>query len=70
MTTHTLLLGPLAAADLVALTILIVAWWVIGWLSEHPPTNRPPSVGVLMEGYRREWMRQFVTRQLGFSTRG
>jgi len=62
MTTHTLLLGPLAAADLVALTILIVAWWVIGWLSEHPPANRP-SVGVLMEGYRREWMRQFVTRQ-------
>lgn len=55
-------LGPLAPADIFALTALILAWVLIGWMSEHPPAHRI-SVGVLMEDYRREWMRQFVTRQ-------
>lgn len=55
-------LGPLGAADLGALALLIASWLLIGWISEHPPAHRP-SVGKLMEGYRREWMRQLVTRQ-------
>lgn len=57
-----LLLGPLSFADLTALALLVLAWLGIGWVTEHPPAHRP-SVGVLMEGYRREWMRQLVTRQ-------
>jgi uncharacterized membrane protein len=55
-------LGPLAPADILALTVLLVSWLLIGWISEHPPAHRI-SVGVLMEDYRREWMRQLVTRQ-------
>lgn len=55
-------LGPLGAADLSALIALVSAWVWIGWLTEHPPKHRN-SVGKLMEAYRREWMRQLVTRQ-------
>lgn len=54
--------GPFSLADLAALALLVAVWLGIGWLTEHPPAHRP-SVGVLMEGYRREWMRQLVTRQ-------
>ncbi|MFT3687700.1 DUF599 domain-containing protein [Paenirhodobacter sp.] len=53
--------GPLALADFAALVFLVGSWLWIGWLTEHPPPHRP-SMGKLMEGYRREWMRQFVTR--------
>lgn len=55
-------LGPLTFFDLCALVLLICAWLWIGWLTEHPPKHRL-SVGKIMEGYRREWMRQLVTRQ-------
>lgn len=48
--------------DLAALALLFVAWMSIGWMIQHPPKNRP-SVSVLMADYRREWMRQMVTRQ-------
>ncbi|MDV7270378.1 DUF599 domain-containing protein [Thioclava sp. A2] len=57
-----LLIGPFNLYDLAALGLLVLCWLGIGWTTEHPPANRP-SVGVLMEGYRREWMRQLVTRQ-------
>ena len=57
-----LLIGPFNLYDLAALGLLVLCWLGIGWMTEHPPANRP-SVGVLMEGYRREWMRQLVTRQ-------
>ena len=57
-----LLIGPFDLYDLAALGLLVLCWLAIGWTTEHPPTHRP-SVGVLMEGYRREWMRQLVTRQ-------
>ncbi|SEQ73888.1 DUF599 domain-containing protein [Thalassovita taeanensis] len=53
------LFGPL---DIAALALLFVAWVGIGWLIEHPGRKRP-SVSVLMAEYRREWMRQMVTRQ-------
>lgn len=55
-------LGPFGLPDLAAALILVGAWVWIGWITEHPPTHRP-SVGKLMEAYRREWMRQLVTRQ-------
>lgn len=59
MTTH---LGVMSPLDWAALAALFVAWIGIGWVIEHPPASRP-SVSVVMSEYRREWMRQFVTRQ-------
>ncbi|NEX47009.1 DUF599 domain-containing protein [Pseudotabrizicola algicola] len=47
--------------DAIALAALILTWLLTGWLVEHPPNSRP-SVSALMAGYRRDWMRQFVTR--------
>ena len=47
---------------MVALGLTLAAWLLIGWLIEHPPLRRP-SVSQLMQEYRHEWMRQFVTRQ-------
>lgn len=49
------------APDLIAFAGLVLAWILSGWFIEHPPANRP-SVSVLMNDYRRDWMRQFVTR--------
>lgn len=54
--------GPFTPLDGFALGLLILAWALTGWLVEHPPKGHP-SVTVLMAGYRREWMRQFVSRQ-------
>ncbi len=56
------MLSPLPLLDAAALGVLALAWLMSGWLTEHPPASRP-SVAVLMEEYRREWMRTFVTRQ-------
>ena len=55
-------LGPLSPLDLIALATLLAAWLIVGWLIEHPPTSRP-SVSLIMQRYRHDWMRQFVTRQ-------
>ena len=55
-------IGPFGLPDVAALAVLLVAWLLIGWFIEHPPKSRP-SVSQLMQDYRREWMRQFVTRQ-------
>lgn len=55
-------LGPLAGLDLIAVAMLICAWVGIGALIEHPPVTFP-SVSQLMADFRREWMRQMVTRQ-------
>jgi uncharacterized membrane protein len=54
-------LDQLPPLDLTALGLLLLAWLVSGWLTEHPPRTLP-SVSVLMEEYRRDWMRTFVTR--------
>lgn len=54
--------GPLTPADYLAVGFLLACWLWIGWRTEHPPKNRP-SVSVLMKEYRREWMRQFITRE-------
>jgi uncharacterized membrane protein len=54
-------LDQLPLHDLIALGLLALAWLISGWLTEHPPKSLP-SVSILMEDYRREWMRTFVTR--------
>lgn len=59
MTTH---LGVMSPLDWAALALVFAAWIGIGWVIEHPPA-RWPSVSVIMSDYRRDWMRQFVTRQ-------
>lgn len=55
-------IGPFSTIDALAVTLTLIVWAGIGWLIEHPPANRP-SVSLLMKEYRREWMRQFLTRQ-------
>ncbi|MEN9409062.1 MAG: hypothetical protein RL216_1036 [Pseudomonadota bacterium] len=55
-------LGALTAPDFLAVLGLLALWAASGWVIEHPPT-RHPSVSILMQDYRRDWMRQFVTRQ-------
>lgn len=47
--------------DLFAVIAIIVVWWLTGHLIEHPPKSCP-SVTLLMERHRRDWMREFVTR--------
>ena len=63
---HTLLIialaGPAQPFDVAAVMLILLLWVGIGWVIEHPPAARL-SVSVLMAEYRREWMRQFVTRQ-------
>lgn len=54
--------GPFTTADAVALGVLMACFWASGWISEHPPRGFP-SVSVLMERFRRDWMVEFVTRQ-------
>lgn len=51
----------LTQLDTIALAVTLALWLGIGWLIEHPP-KRWPSVTQLMQGYRRAWMAEFVTR--------
>lgn len=53
---------PFGTPDLLALAVLAVSWITIGRVIEHPPKTFP-SVTMLMVEFRRDWMRQFVTRQ-------
>lgn len=55
-------LGPFGLPDVAALSLTVVTWLMIGWFVEHPPKGRP-SVSLLMQDYRRQWMVQFVTRE-------
>ncbi len=47
--------------DWVAAATIVAAWFVIGWIIEHPGAKRP-SVTILMSERRRDWMKVFVTR--------
>lgn len=47
--------------DLAAVAGLVLGWAVIGWRIEHP-SAKAPSVSVLMDSFRREWMRNMVAR--------
>lgn len=55
-------LSALTAPDFLAVLAVLALWAVSGWVIEHPPARRP-SVSLIMQDYRRDWMRQFVTRQ-------
>jgi len=47
--------------DFTSLALLVLLWLAIGWRIEHPAAKHP-SVSVIMAEYRREWMRQMITR--------
>lgn len=51
-----------SASDYLAVAALVAAWAWIGWRIENPRSGHP-SVAVLMEDFRRVWMRQMITRQ-------
>ncbi|MHA6346758.1 DUF599 domain-containing protein [Roseivivax sp. CAU 1761] len=55
------MLALFSALDVAAVATLFAAWFGTTLLVEHSPARRP-SVSHLMAGFRREWMRQFVTR--------
>ncbi|WP_282152868.1 DUF599 domain-containing protein [Ruegeria atlantica] len=48
--------------DYAAIAVLLITWLWIGWRIENPSPNKH-SVTVMMDDYRREWMREMVTRQ-------
>ncbi|MCO6385130.1 MAG: DUF599 domain-containing protein [Vannielia sp.] len=56
------LLAPFSSADAVAVALILTLWAGLGWVVEHPPAGKP-SVSVLMQAYRRDWLREHVTRQ-------
>lgn len=47
--------------DTVSIGLLVAAWLCVGLIIEHPPA-RLPSVSLLMQRFRHDWMRVFVTR--------
>lgn len=53
--------SPFDLFDLAAVSLLLAVFWLTGFLVEHPPARRI-SVSVLMADFRRDWMRQFVSR--------
>jgi len=55
-------IGFFTPLDAAALLLLFLAWLFTGWVIEHPWQTRP-AMSSLMAQYRREWMRQLVTRQ-------
>ena len=57
------LLSLFAPLDLAAVGILLVAWFGIGRIIEHPRAWHRPSVTVMMSEFRREWMRQLARRE-------
>lgn len=54
--------SALSRLDLIALALLFGLWIGSGWVIENPPKRRV-SVSVIMQDYRHDWMRTFVTRQ-------
>jgi uncharacterized membrane protein len=59
---HMQVLGPFSLSDALAVGLILLASAGIGWAIENPPA-RWPSVTIIMQDYRRDWMVQFVTRQ-------
>nr|WP_154337921.1 DUF599 domain-containing protein [Paracoccus sp. S-4012] len=54
--------AALGLADVAAVVLHLAAWIGVGWLVANPQGGRV-SVAVLMEEHRRNWMREFLTRQ-------
>lgn len=53
---------PFSMPDYGALLLLLGSWLWIGWRVETASAQKP-SVSRIMDGYRRDWMREMVTRQ-------
>jgi uncharacterized membrane protein len=51
----------LSFLDILAVSLTVIAWLGIGYAIENPPRKRL-SVSYLMQDYRRQWMRQMITR--------
>ncbi len=47
--------------DAVAFALLFIAWLGVGWVIEHSSEKRP-STSRVMKAYRRDWLREYVTR--------
>lgn len=56
------LLSLVSPLDLAALALVALVWFALGWRIESTTATKP-SVTVLVAAYRRDWMKQFVTRQ-------
>lgn len=56
------LLTPFSIADGFAVGLILFLWALLGWVVEHPPAGHP-SVSVVMQEFRRDWLREHVTRQ-------
>ena len=50
-----------APLDGIAVALIILAWISVGFAIDNPKTAHP-SVSILMADYRRQWMRQHVSR--------
>lgn len=48
--------------DFAAVALVFGLWLYLGWRVEHSSSAKP-SVSAIMAGYRREWMRQMITRE-------
>lgn len=55
-------LSQFSALDAAAVALTFTAWAVLSWLIESERLARP-SVTILMKGFRRDWMREMITRQ-------
>ena len=53
---------PFSLPDYAALLLLLGSWLWIGWRVENGSAQKP-SVSRIMDGYRRDWMKEMVTRQ-------
>ncbi len=53
---------PFSLPDYGALLLLLGSWLWIGWRVENASAQKP-SVSRIMDGYRRDWMKEMVTRQ-------
>ncbi|SMO78994.1 DUF599 domain-containing protein [Ruegeria faecimaris] len=51
-----------APLDFAAITLMMGAWLCLGWMIENPSPKKR-SVALMMDEYRRDWMREMVTRQ-------
>ena len=59
LTDHLALFSPL---DALAVALTFGLWALLGWMIESERLSRP-SVTILMQEFRRDWMREMITRQ-------
>lgn len=55
-------IGSMGVVDAVAVALFLGVWLWLGWRIGHPSASKP-SVTVLMQDYRLQWMQVMATRQ-------